>query len=92
MEIPSYLESSLDLLPRGEKEKAIKSLMLLERMEKENRINYRHFAKLIEKNRYLYKVSMKYRAIVEIDNGKIRILNILHHDKIGLAIYKGLRK
>ncbi len=89
MKYPTYLKSSLDLLPLNEKKQALISLNRLFQLEKELPSSLRYFKKIIGNNKYIYKVSRQYRAVIEMVENEINIIDIIHHDKIKLVIRRG---
>jgi mRNA-degrading endonuclease RelE of RelBE toxin-antitoxin system len=88
MTVPQYVIDSIDLLNRAEHDQIIKNLFALEQIEKDLPGSIRKLARLIKPNLYLYHGSRRYRIVLEIIDNHISILDIVHHDKVSLAIRK----
>ena len=89
MDIPKHIYDSLDLIPVSERNRILHSLERLKTLENNPLLKDFNIAKLVGPNLYIYRGSARiYRIVFERKKGKIRITDIVHHDKIRLVLSK----
>jgi len=88
MDTPRFVTKSLDLIPQDEQKSVVRSLDLLEQFEREPGRVRLEAARAIRPKTFILKASKSYRIVYELHEGKVRIIDLVHRDRIGLAIRK----
>ena len=86
MYTPRFVIKSLDLIPRAEHDDVVQSLLRLEEYERSPTEVSLPAAKAIRPRTYILKASRSYRIIYELSEGSVRIIDLVHQDRIRLAI------
>ena len=89
MQVPRHVVDTLDLLPRLERQRLLRSIEQLRQAEQELPSGRIRFAKLVQPNLFIFRGSGHlYRVLFEIVDGEIRVTDIVHRDKIRLVVLK----